>query len=99
MGICSSKVYMNKHVHYIDVNTNYVLFFLSEKWRVGVVRESIKRKHLIVYENDDCEWKTIYLLKKNVTYVGTDTWNYYKEAVCKDIQQTPPVSPSSSVEE
>ena len=99
MGICFSDINMNKNIHYLDVNTHHVLFFLDERWRIGVVRESIKRKHLVIYENDDRVWTTTYLRKKNVIYVGSATWTYYKNAACDMCEQSPPVSPSPSEEE
>lgn len=101
MGLCfSSNLLLNKHVHFIDVNKDYVLFFKDKKWRTGVVRESVKRKHLVIYKNDESKWCSTYLLKKNVTYIGSGTWNYYKNAVCCDErQESSAISPYLSEEE
>ncbi len=80
MGKCTSTPRADKSLHeevyYIDASSHRVLFFTHGCWTMGVIRDNVKKKYVVVYEKDN-EWAITTLPKKKSAFVSSDLWDMY----------------------
>ena len=73
MGDCHST---QRGDYFIDANSHRILFVHEGTWCTGIVRESLKREYVVVYEYNG-EWQITTLLKKQAEFISSDLWDMY----------------------
>lgn len=83
MGDCHSASQQGDY--FIDVNSHRILFVHKGVWCTGIVRETMKREYLVVYEFDG-DWEITTLLKSNAEFISPDLWDlYYEQTISEDL--------------
>ena len=67
-------------VFYIDVNSNRIFFFdnTAQQWRVGVIREKVGRRYIVILEAGE-SYAVTYMKTSRGKFLETDVWEMYME--------------------